>query len=361
MLLAALVLIAAQPAVAHAWSDDGADAPPLPAGLAAVWRVDGRKLAARASAWSIAAFSSDAAFVGVADENGTRIYRVRDGRVVRTLPAPFSTGQSAFSLALSSTGLVAIGRVGGIELHALDDNVEPLKFHCTGVCGPVSALAFAPDGAWLAYQSGRGALERSPGFVHVVDVRERARVAELEASALRAGVMFAADGRTLVAANVTRIDEAGTFGVRTWKGADWHRTRDVPGAAVPRGSIGPFAFDDRLAVFARDGRMEVREVASGALLWASDLVPPALDAKPVPAKLDLVALARRAGFVLSYESPTTGDSPGALVLRRLDDGATIAMYDVQGVNAVAVAPDGGSFVYSTGADRTYTALAHVPR
>jgi hypothetical protein len=43
------------------------------------------------------------------------------------------------------------------------------------------------------------------------------------------------------------------------------------------------------------------------------------------------------------------------------DGQTMAMYDVAGVNALAIAPDGASFVYSTGAGRTYTVLARVPR
>ena len=89
--------------------------------------------------------------------------------------------------------------------------------------------------------------------------------------------------------------------------------------------------------------------------------PPVLDAEAVPTKLDLAVLARGAGFVLSFESPTSGDSPGALVLRSLDGGGTIAMYDVPDVSSVAVAPDGSSFVYSTGAGRAYTAVARVPR
>ena len=66
-------------------------------------------------------------------------------------------------------------------------------------------------------------------------------------------------------------------------------------------------------------------------------------------------------LVLSYESPAEGEGPGAIVLRRLSDGVTLAMYDVRGVSALALAPDGGSFVYSTGAGRTYTAVARVPR
>jgi hypothetical protein len=64
---------------------------------------------------------------------------------------------------------------------------------------------------------------------------------------------------------------------------------------------------------------------------------------------------------LTYESPESGAAPGTLVFRRMTDGQTVAMYDVAGVSALAVAPDGASFMYSTGAGRTYTVLARVPR
>jgi hypothetical protein len=336
----------------------------LPPGLASVWRVSGRKVDDRASAWSLAAFSTDGKLVGVADEGGMRVYRALDGRLLRMYPAPFSTGQFAFSLALSSTGLVAMGRVGGLDIHELDSTAEPLKYHCSGICGPISALAFSPNGALLAYQAARGALESTPGVVNVVDLQKRAVVAELEASATRAGVIFDPDGRMLIAANVTRIDDTGTFGFRGWNGGvEWRRVLDEPGAQVPSGSIGPFAFDERVAAYSYDGRVELRELANGALVWAAPLVPPGLDAvvDDSPMRLDLVAFARRGDLVLTYESPSSGAAPGTLVFRRLSDGETVAMYDVPGVSALAVAPDGSSFVYSTGTGRTYTALAHVPR
>jgi hypothetical protein len=337
---------------------------PGPPGLASVWRVNGRNVNDRASAWSLAAFSTDGTLVGISDEGGTRVYRANDGQLLRLFPAPFSTGQSAFSLALSSTGLVAMGRVGGLDVYRLDSNTEPLKYHCSGICGPVSALAFSPNGALLAYQAARGALETTPGHVNVVDLRKHAVVAELEASATRAGVMFAADGRTLLAANVTRIDDSGTFGLRGWAGAGgWRRIRDEPGAQVPSGSIGPFAFDDRMAAYSYDGRLELRELVNGALVWAAPFVPPALDTvvDDLPMRLDLVAFTRRGDLVLTYESPAGGAAPGTLVFRRMTDGQTVAMYDVPSVSALAVAPDGGSFVYSTGAGRTHTVLARVPR
>lgn len=359
---ACLVVAAAAAGAAPSAADEpAARQVPLPPGLASVWRVDGRRVDARA--WSLAAFSTDGKLVGISDDGGTRIYGAGDGRVVRSFPAPFSTGQFAYSLAVSSTGLVAMGRVGGIEVHSLVGNSEPRKFYCGAICGPVSAVAFAPKGEWLAYQAARGRREPSPGLVDVVDLRAGVRAAQLEASASRAGVLFADNG-SLIAANTTSIDDAGTFGVRRFdSAAQWRRTHDVAGAQVPRGSVGPFAFDERVAAYARDGHVELRELATGVLVWSVPFVPPGLDstAGDSATALALVTFFPSGDLLLTYESPVSGDGPGALALRRMADGSVVAVYDVVGVSALAAAPDGGSFVYSTGVGRTYTALARVPR
>ena len=365
-LLAALTFtlaVAAAGVVTPARAEPGPRQVPLPPGLAGVWRVDGRKVDAYSAAWSLAAFSTDGKFVGVADDGGARIYDANDGRLVRMLPAPYSTGQFAFSLALSSTGLVALGRVGGVEVYSIDERGEPAKFYCGGICGPVSALAFSPNGAWLASQAARSTLE-TPGLVNVVDLRAGIRTAELEASSTRAGVMFAADGGALIAANVTRIDGSGTFGMRRFStAAAWRRTRDVAGAQVPRGSIGPFAFNERVAAYAFRGNVELRDIATGALVWARPFVPPGLDsaAEDAAMKLELVAFAPRGDVMLGYESPVDGGGPGALVLRRMADGDVVAVYDVVGLSALAISADGERFMYSTGVGRTYTVLARVPR
>ena len=353
--------LATVPSGAQTSPDDEAREPRLPPGLAAVWRVDGRKLGPRDSAWSVAAFSTDGKLAGISDDSGTRVFRVRDGALVRMLPAPFSTGQFAYSLAISANGLAAIGRVGGVEVFALDGAAAPARYHCAGACGPVSAAAFSPDGKWLAFQAARGALEPTPGLVSVVDLRAGRAVAQLEASATRTKVAFAADGRALFAANVTRVDESGTFGLRHWVTSGWRRARDLPGVAMPKGTLGPYALNESVAAYQRDGRLELRRLASGESVWAAPLAPPALDAAlgSSPMRLELVAFGR--DLVLSFESPEARDEQGAIVLRRLADGETIAMYDVAGVSALAVAPDGGTFVYSTGAGRTYTVLARVPR
>ena len=202
----------------------------------------------------------------------------------------------------------------------------------------MSALAFSPNGAWLAYQAPRGMRDPTPGLVNVVDLAQaRARCAELEASATRAGVMFAADGRTLIAANVTRIDDSGTFGMRGWNGAaDWRRVRDEPGAQVPSGSIGPFAFDERLAAYSRDGRLELRELASGALVWTGRSCRRVSTPSSTMRRCGSSSWRSRArgDLVLSYESPASGSAPGTLVFRRMSDGATVALYDVAGVSAL---------------------------
>jgi hypothetical protein len=132
---------------------------------------------------------------------------------------------------------------------------------------------------------------------------------------------------------------------------------------VPRASIGPFAFNERVAAYALHGNVELREVATGALVWARPFVPAGIDAAPEDAdmKLELVAFARRGDVLLTYESPVSRKGPGAIVVRRMDDGAVVAIYDAVGVSALALSPDGERFAYSTGVGRTYTALARVPR
>jgi hypothetical protein len=333
---------------------------PSPAGLAVVWRIDGRKLQAHASTWSLAAFSTDGALVGISDESGTRIYRARDGALVRMFAQAFSTGQFAYSLAISTSGAVVLGRVGGVDFYPTLEARDPQRYYCAGSCGPVTAVTLSPDGRWLAFQAPRGVLEITPGFVTVVDLRAAAAPLSLEASAMRTRVLFARDSSSLLAANTLRVDDAGSLGLRAWSAASWRRVRDVPGVLMPRGAVGPFALNDRVAAYQRDARIELRELANGALVWAVPLVP-AVEATGGAMKVELVAFAGNDELVLSYESPKVGDAPGALVLRRMRDGASVAMYDVAHVSAIALAPDGGSFVYATGAGRTYTALARIPR
>ncbi len=336
---------------------------PLPPGLAAVWRIDGRKLGAHDSAWSLAAFSTDGTLVGVSDEGGTRIYRARDGVLVRMFAPPFSTGQFAYSLAIAASGAVALGRVGSVDFYASMDAHDPQRYYCAGSCGPVSAVEFSPDGRWLAFQAARGMREQTPGLVTVVDLSADAEPRSLEASATRTQVQFTRDSSSLLAANMLRVDDSGSFGLRTWSAASWRRVRDVPGSIVPKEAVGPYALNDRVAAYQRGGRFELRDLASGKVVWLVPLAPPPLDSPRAAGavRLDLVAFAPRGDLALSYELPAARDASGTLVLRQLGDGTTLAMYEVAHVSALAFAPDGNSFVYTTGAGRTYTVLARVPR
>jgi hypothetical protein len=91
-------------------------------------------------------------------------------------------------------------------------------------------------------------------------------------------------------------------------------------------------------------------------------VAPGLDsADDAAMKLDLVAFAPRGDLLVGYESPAGRVRPGAVVVRHMADGSVVAMYDVVGVSALAIAPDGERFVYTTGAGRTYTVVAGLPR
>jgi hypothetical protein len=342
-----------------------AQAGDTPLGLSIVWRAAGRKLHDEISAWSVDAFSTDGKLVAIGDATGVRILRARDGASVRKLWPTFAD-QTVYALAVSKAGAVAVGRVGNVELFGADPRDEGRRFPCSGACGPVMSVAFSPDGALLAFQGARGLADRKLGLgsVSVVDVRSRRSVAQLDASAARARVGFSADGRRLLAASVTPFDDREQFGVRTWRVSDWRVTNNILGAQRVARSEGAIGGAEFAAAFERDGHLEVRDLAHDAVLWSAPLVPPTFDA-PADGRaltLRLVEIARNGLFILSYEAPVTAgpEISGALVIRSAADGAVQAMYDAPDVTALAIAPDGKTFLYTVGSGTTYTALARVP-
>jgi hypothetical protein len=357
----ARLLLLASAAFAQSFAVAGG---PLPAGLAAVWRIEGRTVSGYGVSWALLTFSNDGGLVGVADEAGTRVYAASDGALRRSLPLPAAIGQSAYSLAVSSSGIVAIGRVGAVEVHAPGDSLGNVrKFYCAGTCGPVSAAGFSADGRWLAYQASHGLLEPGSGFVSVADLRAAdGAVRHLEASATRAAVRFSAPGATLFAANAVRVDGVGLVGMRAFDAATGRRLRDMPGGAYTKGVIGPFASTESHAVYQRDGFVELRGLATGVSAWSVPLAPPDLESSEgVTMKLDFAVLSERGALMLSYESPIARAATGVLVLRRLADGEMLAIYDVPNVSAIALAPDGGELAYLIGAGRTEVVVASVPR
>ena len=343
------------------------DAPlQAPAGLSIVWQVNGRKLHDAISASSIEAFSPDGKFVAIGDETGVRVRRTEDGSLVDMFWPGFAD-PVIYSLAVSPSGEVAIGRVGKVELHKPGAARDVFPYTCADDCGPVGAVAFSPDGELLAFQGRRSLANRRLGLgsVTVVDVRTGAVRAELEASAARARVAFSRDGQRLFAASTTPIDDREWFGLRVWTTADWTLDSRLLGGSRAAWSEGALADTQFAAAYAHDGSVEVSDLETGHMLWSAGLVGPdlELEADRYTTRLDRIEIAPSGEFVISYETPVLdargAATVGAIVIRRALDGAVAAMYDVPDVAALAIAPDGKTFVYTTGSGQTYTALARV--
>ena len=345
---------------------DGQTKAQSPAGLSVVWRVNGRKLHAAISTWAIEAFSPDGELVAIGDETGVRVRRTDDGSLVDMFWPGFAD-PFVYSLAVSSSGEVAIGRVGNVELHRPGAKREVIPYACADDCGPVGAVAFSPNGELLAFQGKRSLANRRLGLgsVTVVDVRTGAVRAELEASAARARVAFSRDGKRLFAASTTPVDDNEWFGLRVWNIDDWTLDRRVLGASRAAWSQGALDATPFAAAYPRDGGVEISNLETGDLLWSAGLIGPALEREGdgYTTELDRVEIAPSGEFVISYETPVVDArgraAIGAIVIRRALDGAVAAMYDVPNVAAFAIAPDGKSFVYTTGSGQTYTALARV--
>jgi WD40 repeat protein len=202
--------------------------------------------------------------------------------------------------------------------------------------------------------------------ISVVDLASGAPV-NLEAVASIAQVSFSPDGRTFYAMSVTEIDDRDTFGVRVWSTADWRLTRSLPGSKRTLRRIARLGPAPYAGVTMNEGNIEARDLATDRVLWSVPLVPPEIDgpgAAPGAVNLDLVEIAPNGRFVLSYEAPkaydATGRAKGTLVIRNGADGAVEALYDASRVSDVTIAPDSKTFVYSTSAGQTYTAVARVP-
>jgi hypothetical protein len=359
---AALAACALAPGETPAQATNGG----APAGLSAVWSAPGRKLHAEIGAWSIAAFSTDGKLVAIGDETGVRVLRASDGAFVRKLWPTFGNA-FAYSLAVSASGAVAIGRVGNVEFHPADARLPSKRYDCAGACGPVGAAAFSPNGALLAFQGARSLADRRRGLggVRVVDLRDGRAVADLDASAARARVRFAANGRRLLAAHATPFDDSELYGVRAWTVADWKLMDDLLGAKrVPRAE-GVLERAQFAGTFERDGSLELRDLVSDGVVWSAPLVPPAFDATgdaQALMRLRLVEIAPNGELIVSYEAPAEAGltTHGTLVIRGAADGAVHAMYDVADVTSIAIAPDSKTFLYTTGSGQIYTTLARVP-
>jgi WD40 repeat protein len=371
--VAALALLAAS-STAPAWSQPvppdaaaSAASTETPLGLSVVWSTNGRKVERGTTGTAMNAFSPNGRFVAVYEARRVRVFDARTGKNARD----FSLDPSAvtpFSLAVSSSGTkVALGRMGNVEV--LEHGKQPVRHWCVGACGTLTAVAFSPDERFLAYQGTRGLPEwRSSlgGLISVLNLRTGAPT-HLEAVASIAQVTFSPDGRTLYAMNVSMLDDREAYGVREWSSADWRVTQSVPGSERAMRRVAALGDGRYAGVSMNGGNIEARDLGDDRVLWSVPLVPPELagtDNERAPTNLDLVEIAPNGEFVLSYEASTaydaTGLASGTLVIRRTADGMVEALYDVARISDLAIAPDSNTFIYSTAAGQTYTAVARVP-
>jgi hypothetical protein len=369
---AALVAMAAR--VGDAWSQptpQGAAAARVanaetPLGLSVVWRASGRRIERGNTGSAMNAFSPDGRYVALYEGLRVRVFDAAKGEVVREVGLDPSA-VPPFSLAVSSRGKVALGRMGNAEV--FEQGKQPVRYWCVGACGTLAAVTFSPDDRLLAYQGTRGMPEWRTGLgglISVVDLRTGAPT-QLEAIASIAQVTFSADGRALYAMNVSKLDDREAFGVRVWDTADWRVAKSLVGSKRTMRRIAALGGGKYGGVSMNNGNIEARDLADDRVLWSVPLIPPELtgtDNEGAPTNLDLVEVAPNGKFVLSYEASTafdaTGLAKGTLVIRRIADGAVEALYDVARISDLTIAPDSATFVYSTAAGQSYTALARVP-
>jgi WD40 repeat protein len=357
-----------QPAPAGAPADRAAATATsdTPFGLSLVWRANGRKIERGVTGTALNAFSPNGRYVAVYEGLRVRVFDASTGKVTRDVALDPSS-VPASSLAVSSNGKIALGRMGNAEV--LEPGKQPVRHWCVGACGTLAAVAFSPDERFLAYQGTRGMPEWRTGLgglISVVDLKTGIPT-HLEAVASIAQVTFSPDGRALYAMNVSKLDDREAFGVRVWNTSNWGVAQTVLGSNRAMRRVAALGGGKYEGVAMTDGNMEARDLGDNRVLWSVPLVPPELtgtDDAAAPTNLDLVEIAPNGTFVLSYEASTaydaTGVAKGTLVLRRAADGVVEALYDVGRISDLAIAPDGKTFLYSTASGQTYTAVARVP-
>lgn len=329
-----------------------------------IWRVDIKTVPPNTFGRHRLAFSPDSSLVGVVYQpRDARILRASDGALVRELTA---ASQSAYSIAFSPNGLVAVGR--GAVAAGQDAAVELIElatwrsesFPCR--CSLVHAIAFSPDARLLAMQGITS--PRDPESTYVLELASGATVATLDAFSNRSAVSFSPDGARFAA---SAFGDAGTaLGFRVWNAADWQLTTTYSGEPrVAFGEMGTGLVGGQwVAIYGREGAIEMRSLDDDRVVWTKPLLPRRHDVPDViGSELDRVAIAPNGRFLVSYESPVAVNPnshvAGFIVLRDTSDGSVTAVHDVNGVTDISIAPNSGSFVYATGAGAVHIARFRV--
>ncbi len=344
---------------------------------------------------SIAAIGAERHLVTIGDAGELRVWDVDagDARKAEVARDPGHHG-SVHALAIAGDGLAASAS-SDATIRLWDGATGAARAICWGHEDTVTALAWHPDGDWLASASVDGA-------VRVWDVSEvRARPIDGRASLVRAawvkplekgrlaGIAWSgdgsrlavatADGRALVIALGADLEERPTSagvalrrpassapGRRTDGAVAWVRDRVVwrapggevviahartgaalrvlepilgAGADVGQAAIAVAPDESRLAVAEAGGGVTVREIGTGAVTARADSGA-------------VVAIAWRADGTL-----VTADADGALRLRAEDLAVTAVVPLGRGVaRAVAISPDGARVIASGGAGTVYSFL-----
>ncbi len=166
--------------------------------------------------------------------------------------------QSAVGRIVRLGALAAIAAIAWFVAPESWKTVSPSSLRTFAVSDDVNAVAYSPDGKWLAVAMGYGGiaiLEASAGAQGKAPSRDS--YDDVEA------VAFSPDGRSLAAATHS--------GLRVWSSPDWRAADPVLVAQAPEGQYAVAFSPDGKAVAAGSisGGLLVFNAASGASLWRS--------------------------------------------------------------------------------------------
>jgi WD40 repeat protein/tetratricopeptide (TPR) repeat protein len=231
-------------------------------------------------------YSPDGLLIAVAGGSAVRLWDAATGRPVRELSA--GDKSTLFSVAFSPTDhrLLAVGHGGpsgvshvtlwdidaGRELARLPGATDLPGFPLNETSGPVGALAFSPDGKYLAAGFGnKNALRpaSSPGPLKVWEVATRRLIHRLDGhTGYCASLDFSRDGTLLVSAS--HDGTAIIWSTATWKRAqtvanlDRVSKTEIYGTFLEAAAFSPDA--STLALASRAGNLHLWDVVTGSLL-----------------------------------------------------------------------------------------------
>jgi hypothetical protein len=388
-------------------SQDG-NAPVTLSSIENVWRSDGPVIEVVRGSYTfrnhVLAFSADGRYVGaLPNVSGSKNLEIRsalDGTMVWNVTYPGEAGLG-YGLAFSPTGAIALGRWGNVSVYGGAAPDTPLATYDTdrASVGPshdpsctkpanctvgVGTAAFSPDGKLLAFQELRPTQPGHDyeGFVHVVDLATRTRVARLDAAAGRPRyVSFSPDGRRLAALHrVLENGQSTDLRFRVWDTSSWALLLEVAGLGEGGApfATGAVAATNFAAVYVTGERVVLRDLVRDRVLWSRPLFSPPFEPPPDIVRspllvLEHVAITPNGKYVVGYEGPgwviarRDFDQPdglgyvGAIVVRDARDGSIVAAHDIRNVTDLAISPDSATVAYGVGFHQTYVALARLPR